>query len=638
MGEDHSSPHRLDEATLGRGQNRRVATTQEVVGDLATRIADIVREFGPDAVGFYRGNSATQDHVGKATAVAFAKLLDSKSLYSALTLDAVSKVVVSALMTGSSFEALVPIIDWERAPLVLIVGANPLVSHGHDWSTPNPVVRLRGVKSRGALWVIDPRRTETAKLATRHISVRPGMDYAILAYAVRELLREGADEGYLDRHASGVEGLREAVEPFSLEEASRIAGVPESDLVDLVAVIREKGIVAAKSGTGVTMSATPAVAEWLLWSLQIVTGSFERPGGCWFNSDFFTRLDQQSYPKTTAHPTPGPPSKPEIQGWAGQWPSAAMVDEIENGNLRALIVYAGNPAVSFPDTARVEAALRKLEVLAVADVRSSPTTDVATHVLPALGLLERADLNITTSRFGPLLFGQYAPRVFAPKADRRALWWIFGELGRLLGLNPLPGGLNVDTCSEDDVLAALMTQNARASFDELRAAPSGIAVNEPSYGWVREKVLPDGRWQVCPPELVEQLSQLRTREHDGLVLVPRRQKNHVNTKIPDWNTPQEVRVPDEPLLVINPGDAQSRSVSDGQFVRITSNTGHVRARAHIDPDIRQGTVSLPHGFDETNVNVLMDSSGGVDPLSGMPRLSGIEVEIAPDNEEALLTQ
>ncbi|MCU1362965.1 MAG: putative dehydrogenase, partial [Acidimicrobiaceae bacterium] len=213
----------------------------------------------------------------------------------------------------------------------------------------------------------------------------------------------------------------------------------------------------------------------------------------------------------------------------------------------------------------------------------------------------------------------------------------FGELGRLLGFNPLPDGLNVDSCSEDDVLAA-HTQNARASFDELRSSPSGIAVNEPSYGWVRERVLPDGRWQVSPPELVEQLSELPTREPGGLVLVARRQKNHVNTKIPDWNTPQGVRVPDEPFLVINPDDAQSRSVSDGQFVRITSSTGHVRARAHVDPDIREGTVSLPHGFGETNVNLLLDSSGGVDPLSGMPTLSGVEVEIAPENEEASMVQ
>jgi anaerobic selenocysteine-containing dehydrogenase len=473
--------------------------------------------------------------------------------------------------------------------------------------------------------------------------VRPGTDYAVLAYAVRELLREGADEAYLDRHASGVDGLREAVGPFSLDEASRIAGVPESDLVDLVATIREKGIVAAKSGTGVSMASSPAVAEWLLWSLQIVTGSFERPGGCWFNSNFYTQLDQQSYPKTTAHPTPGPPSRPGIQGWGGERPCAAMVDEIENGNLRALIVFAGNPAVSFPDTARVNAALRKLEVLAVADVRSSPTTEVASHVLPALGQLERADLNISSSlaapsRFGPLLFGQYAPRVLPPKADRQALWWIFGELGRLLGFNPLPGGLNVDSCSDDDVLAALITQNSRASFDELRAAPSGIAVVEPPYGWVRERVLPDGRWQLSPPELAKQLSQLCTREHCGLVLVPRRQRNHMNAKIPDWNTPKGVRVPDEPLLVISPDDAESRSVNDGQFVRITSRTGQMRARAHVDPDIREGTVSLPHGFGETNVNVLIDSSGGVDPLSGMPTLSGVEVEIAPENEEGSMIQ
>lgn len=634
MGQDHGSAHRLNEAVLGRGKDRRVAPTKDVLSDLAANIDRIVREHGPDAVGFYRGNSATKDLAGSMTALELARLLGSKSLYSALTLDNVGKVVVSALMTGSSYEGLMPIIDWERAPLVLIVGSNPLVSHGHDWATPNPVVRLRGVKSRGAVWVIDPRRTETAKLATRHIAVRPGTDYAVLAYAVRELLRNGADEAYLDRHASGVDGLREAVEPFSLEEATRIAGVPQSDLVDLVATIRDTGIVAAKSGTGVTMSSSPAVAEWLLWSLQIVTGSFERPGGCWFNSDFFSQLDQQSFPKTTAYPTPPPPSRPDVQGWRGERPCAAMVDEIESGNLRALIAYAGNPALSFPDAGRIDAALRKLDVLAIADVRSSQTTDVASHVLPALGHLERSDLNMTTSRVGPLVFGQYSPRVLPPKADRQAMWWMFGELGRSLGFNPLPGQLDVDTCSDDDVLAALVTQNSRASFEELRAAPSGIAVTETPYGWVRERVLPDGRWQVSPSELVEQLSSIGFRNDHGLVLIPRRQKTHVNSKIPDWDTPGGAA--DEPLLIINPDDAESRSVNDGQFVRVTSVTGHLRARALIDPDIRSGTVSLPHGFGETNVNTLIDSTRGVDPLSGMPTLSGVEVVIVPEESDGAL--
>ena len=112
-------------------------------------------------------------------------------------------------------------IDFERTTLLLLLGTNPVVSHNsHMQAFPNPTARIREIARRGEVWVVDARRTETAKLATRHLAPRPGTDYALLAYLVRELLRDGADTEYLAAHATRVDELRAAVEPYD-EAAAR---------------------------------------------------------------------------------------------------------------------------------------------------------------------------------------------------------------------------------------------------------------------------------------------------------------------------------------------------------------------------------------------------------------------------------
>ena len=273
-------PRRLDEPMLRDARGNLVPVDWDTaLGDLGEKLAAIRDQFGAYAVGMYAGTML--DTAGRAAGVRFMDAIGSPSTYTSLTIDAVAKVFVTRLMSGR--ERAWPATDFDTTTLLVILGENMVVSHGGYSYVPDPISYLRQVTRRGEVWVIDPRRTETARLATHHLVPRSGTDFAVLAHLVREVLVEGADTDYLAEHGRHVDELRAAVEPFDRATTSRISGIAPEDLDELLVTIRRHRRLAVVTGTGVSMASTGNVAEWMAFALQIVTGSFERLGGRWFN-------------------------------------------------------------------------------------------------------------------------------------------------------------------------------------------------------------------------------------------------------------------------------------------------------------------------------------------------------------------
>jgi anaerobic selenocysteine-containing dehydrogenase len=167
-----------------------------------------------------------------------------------------------------------------------------------------------------------------------------------------------------------------------------------------------------------------------------------------------------------------------------QYPCSVMADEIEGRHVRALLVLGGNPIVAIPDTARMRAALRSLDLLVAWDVVPTATTELATHVLACVDWFERPDVIGATSTAQPAVFSQYTRARVPPSAERKPLWWSFAQLGRRIRIDAMPAGLDPDTATDDDVLATV-TGQARVSLDELRAADGPVVVAGAEYGWVR---------------------------------------------------------------------------------------------------------------------------------------------------------
>lgn len=621
----HHHPDRLDRPRMRvPGGELGTVPWSDALDDLADRLRSLIDEHGPDSVGVLLATGSAFDSIGRRTAQRMWQQLGSRSLYTSGSIDTPCKPFVARLMSG--FPGLVPALDHGRARLTILIGVNPVVSHGHLNAFPDPVVTLRSLAADGReLWVVDPRVSESARLATEHLAPRPGTDHLVLAHVVREVLRDGADLGYLGRHVAPAdfEAVRRVVEPWDAEATAARCDVPVDALARLVAAVRRHGRVAVQTGTGTTMARAANVTEWMAWVLQIVTGSFDQPGGSWFNPGYLRRLETRTLAPAGAEPGPGPSSRPEIRNWLNEYPCSAMVDEIEAGNLRALVVFGGNPMRAMPEPDRLAAAFGRLEALAVVDVVETDSVRLATHVLPAAGQLERADVPLEIDQFVPTLSTQYTPAVVPPGAERRPAWWMFAQLAERLGLSVLPDGLAADAATEDDLLRPLVDRS-RGTWDDL--VERRWALDEPVYGWVLDRVLPDGRWRLAPALLVEQFVELSTLASPALQLIPRRQPRHLNSQFADDRA--AVRQ-DRPDVLMSPDDARVRGIADGDQVRVRSRHGEVVGTVAVVGEIRPGAVSVPHGYGAPNVTVLTSATDDVDPHTAMVLQCGIDVTVEP---------
>jgi anaerobic selenocysteine-containing dehydrogenase len=608
----HHDDRRLD-APLVRVDGQLVpATWDELFADLDHRMADVIRTHGPQSVGFFTGGGIYQDAAGYWAMRRVTRRMQSGHVYSDLTIDSAPKYRMLELMAGTY--SLVAHAD-PAARLLLMFGTNPVVSHGQTPLFENPVQRLRRTKERGEVWVVDPRATETAKLAHRHLAARPGTDHAVLAFLVRAVLESDAARDAVTSRAVNVDILAAEVAPYDLDTAARLTGLPAEDLGELLDAVRRAGRIAVLTGTGVTMSPGGNVCEWLTIALLAVTDSLDRPGGMWFNPGYFARLDERATMPAAPAAGAGPPTRPDIAPVLGEWPAAVIPHEIEAGNLKALFVLGANAVTALPDTNRVLAALPHLEVLGVVDVAHTPTTDLATHVFPAHAQLERADVPMLNDLFGGKRMMQYTPAVLARHPDRRAGWWIIDRIGRSMGVDVLPANVDADTATDDDLLDLVA---GRAPMEALRAADDHWLVEpSPVFGWTDDR-LPNGVWDLAPAPLVGMLPYLDAPP--PLVLTPRRQSRRVNG--------QTIREGDRPDVLLHTSDAAEAGIVDGALVEVISDAGTVITRAAVSDSTCRGTASLPHGWADVNVNVLI-SSTLLDPLTGMPHQSGTAVTVRP---------
>lgn len=606
--------HRSDRLSGPRLHGTSASWT-EVLDDLAGTLRSVRSETGPDGMGLYLATGLAYDSAGQVACGLAMAASGSSSFYTAATVDNAPVLVAAEQVTGNAM--MNPVWESHRGGLLLLIGSNPVISHGYGTTLADPVRRLREHREHGGrIVVVDPRRTETAAHADAHLAVRPGSDVILLGALVRELLVSGADQGELSMHCvpSELDGLREGVESFTIEAASVATGLDRVAIEGLLEDLRSsQGRVAIFCGTGTTMARDGVLVEWLRWVLLIVTGSLDVEGGMRFNRGVVTRLRA---PRSVPELQPGPISRPELHRVAGQLPAVAMVDEIEAGRLRVLLIAGGNPLSAFPEPGRLRDALRMLDALVVLDVAESEMTDLATHVLPVTSQLERADLALAEQvafRSGM----QFTEAVVEPTQDRRPVWWVLASLLHRLGLDIL-GGASPDDLDDRTFLMGLLAHGPLDATEVLAAGPTGVEL-PPRYGWVREEFLLEGRWRIAPAMFLDRLAQHLGPE-PGLVMVPRRENNWSNS----------VRIAgdgSEPTAVVHPDDAAAAGLHGGDWAAISSAHGSIVVTISVDPSLRPGTISITHGHPGASPGLLTSGSRDVDPLTAMPWASGLPVRL-----------
>lgn len=616
--------HHLEEA-ITRPMMRKDGELVEVgwdeaLDDIAAKLRSTIDTYGPNAVAINYGSGLGLDSSGYAMEDAFYRALGTPPKFSPLTIDGTAKTMVATAMMDFPLN---PKTDYDNVELLIYIGTNPVVSHAHNTGMFDPVTWIREVAKRGEVWTIDPVRTQTARLSTRHIAAHPGKDYAILAWVVRELI--DGSPCTPKQPVQGLPELRAALDGYDRAKAAEIAGVTEQELDDLLAAIRRKGRVATETGTGVTMSAGANLTQWFAWLIVVLTGSMNEKGGCWFHPGFLNPYDNWELPKLDTF-TPGSNVRPDVKGIVGDWPCAVLPPEIERGNIRALFNFGGSMLRGFPDTNALKAALPKLDLHVGVEIVHNELTPLCTHVLPTKDPVERAEL----TRWDTLNWNvslQYTPPLVEPMGERRSAWWVISQFMRRAGLR-VPSYVPDDDSEEgvDDFMLAQLMKNARCSFEELKEKQYVEFPLELPAPWAEKHFDRIGGWRLAPESLLEQWYDMRDADEAELgkprplVLSSRRQVKKLNAQLSFMGEIAD--------LFLHPDTAATHGIEDGQQVRVSTERGEIVVTAKVDPSMRKGVCSIPHGHLEANVNNLTNVDD-VDRFGGMALYSGIPIEVEP---------
>ncbi|MDX3532293.1 molybdopterin-dependent oxidoreductase, partial [Streptomyces sp. ID05-39B] len=380
-------PDRLRTPLVRRDGELREATWTEAFDAVAAGIRPIVERHGPHAVGIVLGNPNVHTMAGALYPTVLLAGLGTRSLFTASTVDQMPKHVSSGLLFGDA--NAIPVPDLDHTDHLLLIGANPLESNGSLCTAPDFPGKLKALKARGGtLTVIDPRRTRTAKLADRHLAIRPGTDALLLAAMAQVLFEEGlVDLGELSPHVQGIDELRDAVREFTPESVADACDVDAALVRTLARELAAAPTAAVYARIGSCTVPHGTLASWLVDVLNILTGNLDRPGGALFPQAATDRTPRPAGPgrgfalgrwhsRVSRHP--------EVKG---ELPLSALAEEIDTATdegtpVRALITVAANPVLSAPDGDRLDKALDSLDFMVSVDPYLNETSRGADVVLP----------------------------------------------------------------------------------------------------------------------------------------------------------------------------------------------------------------------------------------------------------------
>jgi anaerobic selenocysteine-containing dehydrogenase len=587
----------------------------------------------PKAAALYVGNPNAHSYGNTLTTGDLKRALKTRSVFSASTVDQMPHQVVNLRLYGHSGLWAIPDID--RTQTMIILGGNPMASNGSVWTVPDFRNRAKALQARGGqLVVIDPRRSETGKIADRHIFIRPASD-AFMLVALLKALKPHVRG--LAPHVQGLNALWQALAPFDAAACLARAGISATDIEFLVE--RLVSAPAALYGRiGATTQAFGTLTAWLIACVNIVSGQLDRAGGLVFPSPVIDMVARTGpggmgrfHSRVSGHP--------EV---LGEFPAAAMSEEIETpgeGQIRALFVVAGNPVLSTPNGGRLDRALAGLELMVSVDMYRNATSRRAHYILPPVGPLEKDHYGLFLLPMAVRNFAAYSPPLFTPGPDEKQDWEI------LRGLAAAITGETAAAPSPREMLDQMLQVGPYGiSVAALEAAPSGLDFGTPQAGRLPDRLqTKDKIIDIAPADFVADLARL-FGEMAGpidarLRLIGRRHVRSNNSWL--HNSPRLVKGKDRCTLMIHPEDARARNLGDGSLAEVVSRTGAVRLRVEVTDDMMPGTVSIPHGWGHglsgidmataqahagVSLNDLTDETA-IDPLSGNAALSGVPVEV-----------
>ncbi len=609
--------------------------------EIGQLFADIVS--GPKVPALYLGNPGTHDYSKTTQVRNFIKATGVEGIYSASTLDQLPHMITQKWVYGHN--AMFPVADIDRSQYMLIVGGNPLASNGSLWTVPNVRNRIKRMQERGGkLVVVDPRKTETAKIADQHHFIRPGSDTAFFLGLLISLKNANLVS---PKHLSGMldDGWAEAwnaIEKFDIETLSNHCGVSIESMHEIALEIGSGKPAIVYGRMGVSVQTFGTVNQWLIQLLNIATGNLDREGGVLFGKpaiDPVANAGTGSYGRYSTRLK----NSPEV---LGELPTVELADEIlteGEGQIGALITVAGNPVISAPAGQQIDTALESLDLLVSIDMYVTETSRHADYILPPCGPLENDHYPLLLAPMAVRNFAAYSPALLERAEDERKDWEIIA--GLTAAINHAMGKDTPEPVHPQVALDAMLKASSYdLSLKQLKESPNGIDLG-PLFPQLPERLCtPDKKIHCAPEECMKDLERFATdlanTQIPEITLIGRRHVRSNNSWL--HNSRRLVKGPDRCTLMLHPDDAKNYNIQSDDMVRVSNHIGQVEIVAEVTDDVMKGVVSIPHGYGHArkgtklsiaaerpgvSINDLTDPAEK-DPLSGNAVLNGIPVQIS----------
>ena len=618
----------------------------EAYDEVASKLKAIQKKYGRNAVGSYRGNPTVHNIGLMAFGAPFMQSLGSNQKYTATSIDQLPHHFASLMMFGHYL--LFPIPDIDRTDFMLIMGGNPAVSNGSIMTAPDFSNRLKAIKKRGGqVVVIDPRFTETSKIATTHHHIKPGTDALLLLALIHVIFDENlADANHLKDHVSGWDTVKEVATQYPPEKIAKITGIDAHAIRQLAQQFATSKTAVCYGRLGLSTQEFGGLCQWLVNVLNCITGNLDAVGGVLFTLPAIDVVGMSRVKGKTGSFNKRQSNVHGLPEFSGEFPVATLADEIltpGDNQIKAMVTIAGNPVLSTPNGKHLEKAFASLEFMVAIDIYLNETTKHADIILPTTTGLETPLYDLVFHQFAIRNTAKYSEALFEKKEEQRHDWEILKELTTRLSGQENPMNLEQTL---DYMLQYSCYRAPKLSIAELKKHPHGLDFG-PLKPQLPERLFTTDKKVVLAHRLfLKDLERLNAKINDWQTssdypfsLIGRRHLRSNNS----WmhNSERLIKGKERCTLLIHSDDADALHLSDNQTVTVTSTIASVKLPIEITDTMMQGVVSIPHGWGHHREGIKMkvaQQHAGVslndltnnmqlDTLTGNADFSGTKVKI-----------
>ncbi|MFK7933921.1 MAG: molybdopterin oxidoreductase family protein [Saprospiraceae bacterium] len=638
----YKDPNRLKRPVRRTEEGWEEISWEEAYDEVADNLLRIQKKYGNDAVSAYAGNPNVHNIGSILFLRPLLKTLRTKNVFSATSTDQLPHHLAAWSMLGNA--NYMPIPDLNRTDYWLILGGNPLVSNGSIMTVPDVGKRLNEIKKRGGkVVVIDPIKTLTAQRASEHHFIKPNTDVYLLLAFVQQIF---ANDWVNLRHykdivpTAQIAELQELTKDYTPEIAAQYTGISATKIRQLAADFCAAESAVAYGRMGVSVVTYGSLCQWLLFSINILTGNLDRPGGAMFTSPAYDYIGMKK-------------QRPQFGRWksrvrglpefGGELPNVTMAEEMMTGGegqIKALITSAGNPVLSTANGKQLEKAFAELEYIVCLDIYINETTRFANIILPPATGLEIEHYDMVFHNFAIHNTAKYSEPLFDKGEDARYDWEILQELTHRLQTE------NDGSKAKIIPLSTIIDHALRSgpydlSLEKVKANPHGIDLG-PLQSQLPSRILTkDAQINLVPDFYKTDLNRLKKEQpdNDEFLLIGRRDLRTNNS----WmhNSPLMVKGRNRCTAYLHPEDAKRLQISDNQVITVSSRVGSINIAAEVTPDIMPGVISIPHGWGHGRKGVKLDVATAhagvscndltdefvIDELTGNAGVNGVGVNI-----------